>query len=53
MARGVNKVILVGNLGRDAETRFTPSGVARTTFSIARRMSSGSPSSTTASVPTA
>jgi len=28
-------VILVGNLGRDAETRFTPSGTARTTFSIA------------------
>ena len=34
-SRSVNKVILVGNLGRDAETRFTPSGVARTTFSIA------------------
>jgi single-strand DNA-binding protein len=33
--RSVNKVILVGNLGRDAETRFTPSGVAKTTFSIA------------------
>lgn len=35
MARSVNKVILVGNLGRDAETRFTPNGTARTTFSIA------------------
>lgn len=35
MPRSVNKAILVGNLGRDAETRFTPSGVARTTFSIA------------------
>ncbi len=35
MARSVNKVILVGNLGRDAETKFTPSGVARTNFSIA------------------
>ncbi|HSW49350.1 MAG TPA: single-stranded DNA-binding protein [Bryobacteraceae bacterium] len=34
-SRSVNKVILVGNLGRDAETRFTPSGAARTTFSIA------------------
>ena len=34
-SRSVNKVILVGNLGRDAETRFTPGGVARTTFSIA------------------
>ncbi|HEY1340048.1 MAG TPA: single-stranded DNA-binding protein [Bryobacteraceae bacterium] len=34
-SRSVNKVILLGNLGRDAETRFTPSGVARSTFSIA------------------
>ena len=34
-SRSVNKVILVGNLGRDAETKFTPSGVARTTFSVA------------------
>jgi single-strand DNA-binding protein len=33
--RSVNKVFLLGNLGRDAETKFTPSGVARTTFSIA------------------
>lgn len=33
--RSVNKVILVGNLGKDAETKFTPSGVARTTFSVA------------------
>ena len=28
MARGVNKVILVGNLGADPETRFTASGTA-------------------------
>ncbi|MCL4784460.1 MAG: single-stranded DNA-binding protein [Bryobacterales bacterium] len=35
MARSVNKVMLIGNLGRDAETKFTPSGQARTTFSIA------------------
>jgi len=34
-SRSVNKVILVGNLGKDAETRFTPSGVARTTFPVA------------------
>ncbi len=34
-SRSVNKVILIGNLGKDAETRFTPSGVARTTFPIA------------------
>jgi len=33
--RSVNKVILVGHLGKDAETKFTPSGVAKTTFSIA------------------
>ena len=34
-SRSVNKVILIGNLGRDAETRFTPNGVAKTTFSVA------------------
>jgi single-strand DNA-binding protein len=35
MARGLNKVMLIGNLGRDAESRHTPSGVAVTNFSIA------------------
>ena len=35
MARGVNKVILVGNLGADPETRYTPSGTAITTIRIA------------------
>ena len=34
-SRSVNKVMLLGNLGRDAETRFTTGGAARTTFSIA------------------
>jgi len=34
-SRSVNKVILLGNLGKDAETRFTTGGAARTTFSIA------------------
>lgn len=34
-SRSVNKVILVGNLGRNAETQYTPGGVARTTFSVA------------------
>ena len=34
-SRSVNKVLLLGNLGRDAETKFTPSGVAMTRFSIA------------------
>ena len=35
MARGINKVILVGNLGRDPETRYLPSGDPVTSFSIA------------------
>lgn len=35
MKRSVNKVILIGNLGKDAETKFTPSGVSKSTFSIA------------------
>jgi single-strand DNA-binding protein len=35
MARGINKVILVGNLGKDPETRYMPNGKAVTNFSIA------------------
>jgi single-strand DNA-binding protein len=35
MARGINKVILVGNLGADPETRYTPSGTAITSIRIA------------------
>ena len=35
MARGVNKVILVGNLGADPETRYTASGSAICTIRIA------------------
>ncbi len=35
MARGVNKVILVGNLGNDPETRYTANGGAITTISVA------------------
>jgi single-strand DNA-binding protein len=31
----VNKVILIGNLGRDAETKYTPSGASVTNFSLA------------------
>ena len=31
----VNKVILVGNLGRDAEVRYTPGGAAVSKFSVA------------------
>jgi single-strand DNA-binding protein len=32
---GINKVILIGNLGKDPETRYMPSGKAATNFSVA------------------
>ena len=35
MARGVNKVIIVGNLGADPEVRYMPSGGAVTNLSVA------------------
>lgn len=35
MARGINKVILIGNLGNDPETRYMPSGGAVTNLSLA------------------
>jgi single-strand DNA-binding protein len=35
MARGINKVILVGNLGADPETRYTASGAAIANVNIA------------------
>jgi len=35
MARGVNKVILIGNLGQDPELRYTGSGTAVCNFSLA------------------
>ena len=35
MARGINKLIAIGNLGADPETRYLPSGAAVTNFSIA------------------
>ena len=35
MARGINKVILVGNVGGDPETRYMPSGSAVTNITIA------------------
>ncbi len=34
-SRSVNKVILVGHLGRDAEAKFTPGGISVTKFSVA------------------
>ena len=35
MARGLNKVMIMGNLGRDPEMRYTPSGKPVTSFSVA------------------
>lgn len=35
MARGLNKVMVIGYLGRDPEMRFTPSGKSVANFSIA------------------
>lgn len=35
MARGINKVILIGNLGRDPETRYTQGGAPVSNFSVA------------------
>ncbi|WP_456375417.1 single-stranded DNA-binding protein [Thiolapillus sp.] len=34
-SRGVNKVILIGNLGKDPETRYMPSGGAVTNITVA------------------
>ena len=35
MARGLNKVMVIGNVGRDPEMRYTPSGQPVTSFSVA------------------
>lgn len=35
MSRGLNKVMVIGHLGRDPEMRYTPSGKAVTSFSVA------------------
>jgi single-strand DNA-binding protein len=35
MSKGINKVILVGNLGQDPEVRYTPAGAAIATISVA------------------
>jgi len=35
MAKSLNKAMLIGNLGKDPELRYTPSGVAVATFSVA------------------
>ncbi len=39
MARGINKVIIVGNLGNDPETRYLPDGNAVTNVSVATSQS--------------
>ena len=35
MSRGLNKVLIIGNLGRDPDMRYTPSGKPVTSFSVA------------------
>src|ERR1700746_3662715 len=45
MPKSVNKVILLGNLGRDAETKFTPGGTSVTKFSIATSFNRKDPQS--------
>ena len=35
MSRGLNKVMIIGHLGRDPEMRYTPSGKPVTSFSLA------------------
>lgn len=39
MSRGLNKVMLIGHLGRDPEMRYTPSGRPVTSFSLATNRS--------------
>ena len=34
MSRGLNKIMIIGNLGRDPEMRYTPSGRPVTTFTV-------------------
>jgi len=44
-SRSVNKVILIGHLGRDAETKFTPGGTSVTKFSLATSFNRKDPQS--------
>lgn len=39
MSRGLNKVMIIGHLGRDPEMRYTPTGRPVTTFSVATNRS--------------
>jgi single-strand DNA-binding protein len=43
MGRGLNKVMIIGNLGRDPEMRYTPSGKPVTSFSVAASRNWSSP----------
>lgn len=43
MSSGLNKVMIIGNLGRDPEMRFTPSGRPVTSFTVATSRSWSSP----------
>ena len=43
MSRGLNKVMIIGNLGNDPEMRYTKSGRPRTTFRMAANQSWTSP----------
>ena len=43
MSRGLNKVMVIGNIGRDPEMRYTPSGKPVTSFSLASSRSWISP----------
>lgn len=45
MARGINKVILIGNLGKDPETRYLPSGSAVANVTLATNESWKDPQS--------
>jgi single-strand DNA-binding protein len=44
MGRGLNKVMVIGNMGRDPEMRYTPSGKPFTSFSLASSRSWTTPS---------
>ena len=44
MSRGLNKVMVIGNMGRDPEMRYTPSGKPVTSFSLASSRSWVTPS---------
>jgi len=45
MAKSINKVIMIGHLGKDAETKFTPSGLSVSKFSLATNRSTKDQSS--------